>query len=104
GEWLYDVSWRDVGRDGRLVGVPLVAEVEWRTLQDIDHDFRKLLQSNAALRLCIFEGSSTDTEAKLADFREQVGRYSGGRSGDRYMFVINNWSTGNMDFHPHRKP
>ena len=56
GEFLYDVIWLRTDEENRVIGVPLVAEIEWGNRGDVWDDFQKLLVARAGVRVMIFNG------------------------------------------------
>ena len=56
-EWLYDVTWLECDRDGRVIEASLVAECEWKEPREINYDFDKLLLARAGVRLMVYDGN-----------------------------------------------
>ncbi len=82
GGWLYDLVWQK-RTDGRLTGLPLVLESEWRANDKaIDYDFQKLLVARADHRVMICQGHDPDRDRHFQRFIEQI-RDFGPQAADR---------------------
>ena len=80
-EFLYDLIWVRKNEEGRVVDVPLVAEIEWASRNEVWWDFQKLLVARAGVRVMIFTGFRGLSEELYA----HVQHYALG--GDRYLFA-----------------
>ena len=94
-EWLYDVSWSNCDTCGRLISVPMVAECEWGTLEDIAYDFEKLLLARAAVRVMVYDAWSARNSDEPVEFinkklREYVRTFNGA-CGDTYLLIALVW-------------
>ncbi len=89
GEWLYDLTWLKVEDKKRIVvDIPLALESEWTPDDEMMFDFQKLVVSKAQLRVMVFWAESDRAaDQLLTGFIDQVRRFQGSRSGDRYLFV-----------------
>ena len=98
GEWLYDMTWVEMDDDW-LLSSPVVIESEWKyhyAIKDqhrVDHDFQKLVQARADVRVWISSAPNPDIALKHIEACEYQARiYAGAQAGDTYLFVINVWS------------
>lgn len=98
GEWLYDMTWVEM-YDDWLLSSPVVIESEWKyhyAIKDqhrVDHDFQKLVQARADVRVWVSSAPNPDIALKHIEACEQQARmYAGAQAGDTYLFVINVWS------------
>lgn len=97
GEWMYDMTWWQPGKNNHLVSMPMVLETELnRTSKqhdNLDDDFQKLIQARADIRVWI--STSPDNPRKHIDnCKEQIQSFSGTMSGDQYIFAVYNFKTG----------
>ena len=90
-EWLYDVVWLAYEPDkdikDHLGSVPLVAESEWGTDDEIDHDFEKLLLALADLRVMIFGGKNDDNNKTAERLYRYVSKFNRGGPEDVYLLA-----------------
>lgn len=62
GEFMFDLCWLDYGQgDTWLKRIPMAMECEWRSADDIDDDFLKLVVTRADLKVMIF-GAQTHAQ------------------------------------------
>lgn len=94
GEWLYDITWCDEDDEGRMSGLPLVAECEWEHRSAaIVEDFQKLLVARAGVRLMIHENwmereeipHPSDMAKHLA---QRVSAFACTQPDDVYLLVV----------------
>jgi hypothetical protein len=87
-QWLFALCWAQM-RKGRMVSLPLVAEIEWNlNLGEIAEDFDKLLQSTARHRLMIFEQrNAADVAMVLKNLKARVTAYRDRQPSGRYLFA-----------------
>jgi hypothetical protein len=86
GEWLFDMTWLEYDKSGRLVRIPAVFEFEWdsRGLQD---DFQKLVLARAEHRIFLFEpAKGRRVNEVVNDLYKHVLSCDQSRQGDRYLF------------------
>jgi hypothetical protein len=91
-EWLYDVTWIQVGQGKQQLLVadsPLVAEIEWSSKEgDIMDDFQKLLLARADTRLMVFEAKNPKIGMERTEkLIEQIRAYSHTQAGDYYVLA-----------------
>ena len=92
GEFLYDVSWRELDNCGRIISFPMVAESEWGPLREIEYDFQKLLLARAKVRVMVYDGGVASKKNKknkpiLNRLHELVGAFNG-TEGDTYLLIL----------------
>ena len=96
GEWLYDVTWLEYEKNGRielkarrkLVDAPLVAECEWGGLGDIYDDFEKILLARVSVRLMIFDGTYEPGSKEIAKrLAERVREFNASRAEDAWLLA-----------------
>ena len=90
GEWLYDVTWLEHGRerDSLLTDVPLVAECEWGDFKNIVEDFEKLLLARAGVRLMVFNGDYPPRSKEIVKgLAERVGKFNGSCAEDAWLLA-----------------
>ena len=80
-EFLYDLIWVQKNQAGRIVDVPLVAEIEWGPPEEVWYDFQKLPVARADVRVMIFTGH----QGLLGELRDYVCQYA--HRGDRYLLA-----------------
>lgn len=80
-EFLYDLIWVRKDQAGRIVDVPLVAEIEWANREEVWYDFQKLPVARADVRVMIFTGH----RGLLGELRDYVCQYA--HRGDRYLLA-----------------
>ena len=98
GEWLFDVTCLNYDSDGYLVRVPLVAESEWGTENQIYEDFEKLLLARADVRIMVFDGTRTPGyRAIFATFARYIARCERSEEGDTWLFAA--WTPERFVFH-----
>ena len=87
-EWMNDVVWADLNEDELIRSIPLAAECEWGTKQDVWDDFQKLLVGRAKVRVMIFSANSWDKASSLVEeLNRQIERFVSSQKGDRYLFA-----------------
>ena len=98
-EWLYDHHWREYSGDNILIRIPLVLEIEWGfgnagMFEKILHDFLKLVQARADLRVMVFQGNGIDN---MTDSLIQYAKhFTQSQTGDKYIFAGYGWDTKQM--------
>ncbi len=98
GEWLFDVTCLSYYYDDFLKHVPLVAESEWGTENDIYDDFQKLLLARADVRVIIFDGARSPGYRRIFSIlAKYIARHEGSRDGDTYLLVA--WTPDKFMFH-----
>ena len=99
-EWLYDIVWLKLDKHGHLIDSILVGESELNESDsEIDWDFQKLLLAKAKHKVMIFQKKSIDDiHTKMADFEQQVKKYKGTDTGERYLFAGLDWNKGVFEF------
>ena len=99
-EWLFDVVWLKYNKANELINSILVVESELNENDiEIDWDFQKLLLARAEHRVMIFQKKSmNDIHLKMDNFEEQIRKFNGTRSGDRYLFAGLDWNQGEFEF------
>lgn len=83
-EWMCDVVWADLNEDELIRSIPLAAECEWGTKQDVWDDFQKLLIIRAAVRVMIFHNASSRL---VEEFKQQIKCFVSSQEGDKYLFA-----------------
>ena len=92
-EWLYDFTCLEYNDDDWLKGIPLVAECEWGSVDDINGDFEKLLLARADVRIMIFNGNHyrggerSISSDGLRAFRKYIKECEHTGPGDTYLFA-----------------
>ncbi|MYI24622.1 MAG: hypothetical protein F4109_04230 [Gammaproteobacteria bacterium] len=90
GEWLYDCCWLDY-QDDVLLAIPMAAECEWGSIDEIRDDFQKLLVSNAQVRVMICAAWCIDDDhqgqATAQQICDWVRDFTGTRDGDCYVLA-----------------
>lgn len=91
-EWLYDLVWYKMSepeKNGIMTNLELAMECEWSPLQwEIQKDFEKLLQTNAAHRLMVCNVKKNDKQEVWDYFNKAITNYKNGHSGDRFMIAM----------------
>lgn len=93
-ECLYDMVWY-ILENGMMVRQPMVLEIEWKNIPaDVcDDEFQKLVQARANVRVWIATSpNSVLAEQHIANCKKQIELFSGTMHGDRYVFVIYDWT------------
>lgn len=86
-EWLFDLTWyKQV--DKRLE-IGLVMESEWLpSIDEIKHDFQKLLIARADHRLMIFTSPNKESFIKrIGEFEVAIQEFEYSLKGDRWLFI-----------------
>ena len=91
GEFLYDVSWRELDCSCRIISFPMVAESEWGSPQAVEYDFQKLLLARAKVRVMVYDGGVASKRNRknrpiLNRLREHVGAFNGTQD-DTYLLI-----------------
>ena len=93
GEFLYDVSWRELDSSCRIISFPMVAECEWGPLREIKYDFQKLLLARAKVRVMVYYAKGI--QSAICNWNqiyrdrlcELVGAFNG-TEGDTYLLIV----------------
>jgi hypothetical protein len=106
-EFLYDMSWyKDEG--GFLIRQAAVFEFEWQhdvhvdKMDNLNSDFQKLVQARSETR--VWASTVPDSESlrrHVDNCKLQISKFLGSESGDKYVFIINNWGTGKAFIEEH---
>ena len=90
GEWLYDMAWFESDKEGCLVNVPLIMEIQWgpQAFEEVQYDFRKLLIGRSRYKVMVFEGKNV--ESKIDKLVKEVKGFKLTQPGDRYLFMAFN--------------
>jgi hypothetical protein len=85
-EWLYDLTWQDIGNDDQLVDLPLILESEWDR-SGLLYDFNKLLVARSDHRIMVWsEGSKRDFRARAKQLGVLASACKLVRPGDRFLY------------------
>lgn len=95
-EWLYDFTCLEYNEEDEwtVKRIPLVAECEWGTQEQINEDFEKLLLARADVRVMVFNGNYFRVQGKesipttgLDVFRRYIKKCEHTCTGDTYLFA-----------------
>lgn len=99
GEWLYDMLWYSVDEDGCLARIAMALESEFKpggsvvNAASVDGDFEKLVQARAEIRVWFALLPSPElARAHVENCKRLASRFAGASSGDRYVFMIYDWT------------
>ncbi|MBA2781105.1 hypothetical protein [Billgrantia kenyensis] len=98
GEWLYDFVWRKFDDEGHLEEIVLAMEIEMsdRTERGLMRDFAKLLQSDAAYKIMVFQHKTDDDiHTAFEHFKKRAAKY---RVKVPSEFLLCGWSTSMNQF------
>ncbi|SCY84339.1 hypothetical protein [Desulfoluna spongiiphila] len=88
GEWLYDISAVRLTEDNHhLISVELIIESEWGNVDEIIHDFQKLLQARSQHKVMIFQDTSAPYYSIFVELEKQVALYQDAESGEEYHLL-----------------
>ena len=99
GEWLYDVTCLSYDAGGYLKRIPLVAESEWGSRNDVHDDFEKLMLARADVRVMVFDGRryGTSKEARFEEFAKYISECDRTETGDTYLLAA--WTPGKFAYY-----
>ena len=89
GEWLYDVTCLSYDAGGYVRRIPLVAESEWGSNDDVHDDFEKLLLARADVRVMAFDGRryGAANKDRFEKFTKYIDRCDRTETGDTYLLA-----------------
>ena len=89
GEWLYDVTCLSYDAGGYIRRIPLVAESEWGSKDDVYYDFEKLLLARADVRVMVFDGRvyGAANMDRFEEFAKYIGKCDSTETGDTYLLA-----------------
>jgi len=93
GEWLYDFVWREFDKQGNLLGLKLVMEIEVSDMNEkgIKYDFNKLLQADSEHKILVFQlKTENEVVTALDNFEKSAKAY---RTKINSKFLLCGWST-----------
>jgi hypothetical protein len=71
----------------------MVLECEWKPELPVDGDFQRLVQARADVRVWVSCSPNQEmAHDHIANCKKQIKAYRGTLPGDRYVFVIHNWT------------
>jgi hypothetical protein len=109
GVWLYDLAWHSQF-DGFYRRQALALESEMRLGRvsesaQINGDFHKLVQARADIRVWAAALNNHELLAKhLEHCKRQIDAFSQGQTGDYYLFILFDWTSGKTTVEGYRRP
>ena len=104
GEFLFDMTWIVLNKEGYIAKVPLVLESEWKRGQEIHNDFQKLIVARADLRVMIFSAVNEDSaDSEIRKIKKQVRQFTLGGPADRYLIAAFSEENGSFIFSSFRR-